>query len=153
MANFGPLIARPGGEEPVWGCADSENRKMKLHPSTAILVLVTVLGGTSSTLAAGDATAGKTVFSSRCAMCHTTEPGVNKIGPSLVGIVGSKSGTVPGFDFSAAMNIAVITWDDAELDKFLANPAGDVHGTKMFVNLPSEADRQNVIAYLDTLKK
>jgi len=30
-------------------------------------------------------------------MCHTTEPGVNKIGPSLAGIVGSKSGTVPGF--------------------------------------------------------
>ena len=46
-----------------------------------------------------------------------------------------------------------IVLDDAELDKFLANPAGDVHGTKMFVNLPSESDRQNVIAYLETLKK
>jgi hypothetical protein len=37
--------------------------------------------------------------------------------------------------------------------KFLANPVGFVHGTKMFVNLPSETDRQNVIAYLETLKK
>src|SRR5260370_36913645 len=126
---------------------------MKLHPSTAILVLVTVLGGTSSTQAAGDATAGHTVFNSRCAMCHTTEPGVNKIGPSLAGIVGSKSGSVPGFDFSAGMKNADITWDDAELDKVLANPSGDGHGTKMFVNLPSESDRENVIAYLDTLKK
>ena len=126
---------------------------MKLLPSTAILVLVTVLGGTSSTLAAGDATAGKAVFNSRCATCHTTEPGVNKIGPSLVGIVGSKSGTVPGFDFSAGMKNADITWDDAELDKFLANPSGDVHGTKMFVNLPSESDRQNVIAYLHSLNR
>ena len=81
------------------------------------------------------------------------EPGVNKIGPSLAGIVGSKSGTVPGFNFSVGMKNADITWDDAELDKFLANPAGDVHGTKMFVNLPSESDRQNVIAYLHTLKK
>jgi cytochrome c len=153
MANFGPLIARPGGEEPPSGCADSENRKMRLHPGTAILVLVTILGGTSPTLAAGDATAGQAVFNSRCAMCHTTEPGVNKIGPSLAGIVGSKSGTVPGFNFSTGMKSADITWDDDELDKFLANPAGDVHGTKMFVNLPNESDRQNVIGYLHTLKK
>ena len=58
----------------------------------------------------------------------------------------------PLFDFSGA-TCTDVTWDDANLDKFLANPAGFVHGTKMFVNLPSEADRQNVIAYLDTLKK
>ena len=86
-------------------------------------------------------------------MCHATEAGQNKIGPSLAGIVGSKSGTVPGFDFSPAMKNADITWDDANLDKYLANPTGFVHGTKMFVNLPSESDRQNVIAYLNTLKK
>ena len=30
---------------------------------------------------------------------------------------------------------------------------GFIQGTKMFVNLPSEADRENVIAYLNTLKK
>ena len=33
-----------------------------------------------------------------------------------------------------------------------ASPAGVVHGTKMFMNLPSSTDRQNVIAYLDKLK-
>ena len=86
-------------------------------------------------------------------VCHATEAGQNKIGPSLASIVGSKSGIVPGFDFSPAMKNADITWDDANLDKFLANPNGDVHGTKMFVNLPSETDRQNVIAFLATLKK
>jgi cytochrome c len=153
MANFGPLIVRHAGKQPVRVALMMRTGKMRLLPSTAILVLVTVLGGTSSTLAAGDATAGQTVFNSRCATCHTTEPGVNKIGPSLAGIVGSKSGTVPGFNFSTGMKSADITWDDAELDKFLANPAGDVHGTKMFINLPSESDRQNVIAYLHTLKK
>ena len=30
---------------------------------------------------------------------------------------------------------------------------GFSQGTKMFVNLPSEADRENVIAYLNTLQK
>jgi cytochrome c len=126
---------------------------MKLSPTTAGLLLITALLMSSPALAAGDATAGEKVFASHCAVCHATAPGEKKIGPSLSGIVGSKSGTVPGFDFSAAMKNADVTWDDANLDKFLANPAGFVHGTKMFVNLPSEADRQNVIAYLDTLKK
>ena len=126
---------------------------MKLSPITAGLLLIQPLGTSSAALAAGDATAGERVFASHCAVCHATAPGEKKTGPSLGGIVGSKSGTVPGFDFSAAMKSANVTWDDANLDKFLANPAGFIHGTKMFVNLPSEADRQNVIAYLDTLKK
>ncbi|HJZ16850.1 MAG TPA: c-type cytochrome [Stellaceae bacterium] len=126
---------------------------MKLPPITAGLLLIQPLVTSSAALAAGDATAGERVFASHCAVCHATTPGEKKIGPSLGGIVGSKSGTVQGFDFSAAMKNADVTWDDANLDKFLANPAGFIHGTKMFVNLPSEADRQNVIAYLDTLKK
>jgi cytochrome c len=114
---------------------------------------VTVLGSSSTALAAGDTETGRSVFATHCAVCHATAPGENKIGPSLAGIVGSKSGSVPGFDFSAAMKDANVTWDDANLDKFLASPVGFVHGTKMFVNLPSETDRQNVIAYLNTLKK
>jgi cytochrome c len=127
--------------------------EMKPSLSQASLVLMTVLGSASPALAAGDPIAGEKVFSTHCAVCYATKPGENKIGPSLAGIVGSKSGTVPGYDFSAAMKDANVTWDDANLDKYLANPTGFVHGTKMFVNLPNETDRQNVIAYLNTLKK
>jgi cytochrome c len=93
------------------------------------------------------------VFAARCAACHATEPGINKNGPSLAGIVGIKSSAVPGFGFSTAMKEANVTWDDANLDEFLANPSGFIHGTKMFVNLPGNADRDNVIAYLGTLEK
>jgi cytochrome c len=126
---------------------------MRRSPATAGMLLINVLLASSSALAAGDPAAGEKVFASHCAVCHTTTSGDNKIGPSLAGIVGSKSGTVPGFDFSAAMKDANVTWDDTNLDKFLANPAGFIHGTKMFVNLPNETDRQNAIAYLNTLKK
>ena len=42
--------------------------------------------------------------------------------------------------------------DDATLDKFLKNPNGVVHGTSMFFSVPNATDRQNVIAYLDSLK-
>ena|SRR5437868_5329465 len=125
---------------------------MKLYPIRAGVLLFKVLV-TSTGLAAGDPTAGQTTFATHCAACHSTNPDDNKIGPSLAGIVGSKSGTVPGFNFSTAMKEANVTWDDANLDKYLANPNGFVHGTKMFVNLPSETDRANVIAYLNTLKK
>jgi cytochrome c len=117
------------------------------------LALMTVLGSSSMVLAAGDPSAGQTVFAARCAACHATTSGENKIGPSLASIVGSKSGTVPGFNFSPAMKDANVTWNDANLDKYLANPTAFIHGTRMFVNLPNETDRQNVIAYLNTLKK
>jgi len=126
---------------------------MKLYPIRAGALLIQVLVTSSTALAAGDPTAGEKAYASHCAVCHATTPGENKIGPSLAGIVGSKSGTVPGLNFSTAMKEANVTWDDANLDKYLANPSGFVHGTKMFVNLPSETDRANVIAYLNTLKK
>ena len=126
---------------------------MKWFSTTAGLLLINSLVTSSAALAAGDATVGEKVFATHCAVCHATTPGENKIGPSLAGIAGSKSGTVPGFNFSTAMKEANVTWDDANLDKYLANPSGFVRGTKMFVNLPSETDRANVIAYLNTLKK
>jgi cytochrome c len=126
---------------------------MKLSAGKASLVLVTVLGDPAQALAAGDPAAGQSVFQSHCAACHATAAGENKIGPALAGIVGSKSGSVPGFNFSPAMKNAAITWDDINLDKYLANPTGFIHGTRMFGNLPNETDRQNVIAYLNTLKK
>jgi cytochrome c len=126
---------------------------MKISRVRAGLLLIKILVVSSTAWAAGDPSAGEKVFASRCAGCHATTPGENKIGPSLADIAGSKSGAVPGFNFSPAMKDANVTWDDANLDKYLANPTGFVHGTKMFVNLPSETDRQNVIAYLNTLKK
>ena len=128
-------------------------RQMRRSPTTAGMLLIKFLLMSSPVLAAGDPAAGEKVFASHCAVCHATTPGENKIGPSLAGIVGSKSGTVPGFDFSPSMKDANVTWDDADLEKFLANPTGFIHGTKMFVNLPGETDRRNVIAYLNTLKK
>lgn len=62
---------------------------------------------------------------------------MNKLGPSLAGIVGSKSGAVPGYNFSPALKASNITWDEQTLDKFLENPSADVHGTKMIVSVPA----------------
>ena len=88
---------------------------------------------------------------SRCAGCHSTQAGQNKIGPSLAGVFGRTSGAAPGYTYSAAMKNAHLTWDQPTLDKFLQNPGGLVHGTKMFATVPDAATRQRVIAYLQSL--
>lgn len=45
------------------------------------------------------------------------------------------------------------TWNDATLDDYLVAPRQKIPGVKMiFAGLPEETDRQNVIAYLTTLK-
>jgi cytochrome c len=76
---------------------------MRTPRTRAGLLLIKFLVTSSTALAAGDPTAGEKIFASHCAVCHAPAPGENKIGPSLAGIVWSKSGTIPGLDFSAAM--------------------------------------------------
>ena len=94
---------------------------------------------------------------SRCAGCHSTQAGQNKVGPSLAGVFGRTSGSVPGcgsvpgYSYSAALKNAHLTWDDQTLDKYLQNPGGLVHGTKMFATVPDADTRQRVIAYLKSL--
>ena len=114
-------------------------------------LLATVLLSPMASHAAGNAAAGQHDFP-LCARCHSSAPGVNMRGPSLAGIVGRKSGVAVGYKYSAARAAANLTWDDATLDKFLAGPRKFVPGTRMSVNVASGAERQDIIAYLDTLK-
>jgi cytochrome c len=101
---------------------------------------------------AADVEAGKTAFK-KCALCHTTDAGKNKIGPSLFGIVGRKSATVENFNYSEAMKKFDHTWDEGTLDEYLADPRGTVPGTKMiFPGIKEKTERDDVIAYLETLK-
>src|SRR6266478_7877337 len=119
---------------------------------SAFCAMAALVLGSSTGLADGDAAAGQQLFASHCGICHATQPGVNKIGPSLAGVFGRKSGTEAGFDYSPALKTAAITWDEKTLDQFIQNPGADVHGTKMVVSVPGNDDRQNVITYLKTLK-
>ncbi|HWK46309.1 MAG TPA: cytochrome c family protein [Stellaceae bacterium] len=100
----------------------------------------------------GDPDAGKEIFK-KCALCHAPDAGVNKIGPSLHGIVGRHSGSIENFSYSVAMKAFDKTWDEPQLNTYLTDPRAVVPGTKMiFPGLKDEKDRQNVIAYLSTLK-
>ncbi|MFK4871754.1 c-type cytochrome [Novosphingobium sp. ZW T3_23] len=87
-----------------------------------------------------------------CRSCHSVEPGKNGIGPSLFGIVGTRAGDVPGFNFSPALKASGVTWDRQSLDTWLQGPMKMVPGTKMVIGVPNPQRRKDVIDYLETLK-
>ena len=113
-----------------------------------IMVLAATVAMTGPVMAQGDPGKGATVFK-RCAACHVVDKPQNRVGPSLHGVFGRKAGSVEGFKYSDAMKNADITWDEAQLDKYLENPKGDIPGNKMaFPGLKKPEERADVIAYL-----
>ena len=96
----------------------------------------------------GDPTKGAAVFR-QCQTCHVKEVGVNKVGPSLAGIVGRPAGTIPGFRYSEANKGSGITWTEQELYVYLENPKAKIPGTIMaFVGIKDSQKRADLIAYL-----
>ena len=101
---------------------------------------------------AQNAEAGQKAFKQQCGLCHDSQAGKNRIGPSLFGVVGRKSGSVEGFHYSDANKNSGITWDEATLDKYLADPRGVVPGTTMtYAGVKNDQQRKDIIAYLATL--
>jgi cytochrome c len=102
---------------------------------------------------AADVESGKAV-SLLCQACHSLKPGEKHIGPTLYGVLGRRSGSVPEFEYSPAMKSAGKTWNRKTLDAFLKGPATFIPGTKMpLAGVPDATDRADLIAYLSQLGK
>lgn len=108
----------------------------------------------ASAFAAPDIDAGKALFTSRCASCHSVGPmAASGFGPQLNGIANRRAGSLPDFDYSKAMKQSGIVWDDKTLAAFIANPGKTVPGTKMrFWGIGNERKVADLIAYLRTFK-
>lgn len=120
----------------------------------AALAFVAASSAPAYAQAAGDPVAGAKQFG-QCKACHATvRTAPDGIGPNLVGTYGRKAATArPKFAYSPPLRGSKLTWDDATLDRWLTDPAALVKGTKMhFVGIPRKPVRQNIIAYLKTLK-
>jgi cytochrome c len=115
----------------------------------AVVAALAAFSFTAPAKAEGDAVKGKAVFN-RCSACHAVTD-QNKVGPSLLGVVGRKAGTVAGARYSKAMPASGLTWDEATLSNFLAAPSKLVPGTTMPQGFPNAQDREDVIAYLKSL--
>lgn len=99
---------------------------------------------------AGDPAAGERVYR-QCAACHSVEPGQNRAGPHLFGIVGQNAGSVEGFRYSPAMRDADIVWNEENLTAYVTDPRGFLPGTTMRVALRDPEDAADLIAYLRSL--
>jgi cytochrome c len=127
--------------------------KARLLSAAPLLGAAAIAVGVGTVTTPSLAQDGQSVFRRVCSACHTVEPGKNRLGPSLAGIVGRKAGTVPGFEYSEANKTSSVVWDEAQLDKYLADPKGFMPGNKMvYAGLKNDADRKAVIDYLREAK-
>jgi cytochrome c len=109
---------------------------------------IVLLAMAGAARADGDAARGEKRFE-ECATCHTTEPGVNSVGPSLSGVLGRKAGEIADFRYSPALKRSGITWTQQTLDNFIADPQKAVPGNRMpFAGMPDATDRADLVAYL-----
>ena len=88
----------------------------------------------------------------KCKACHDVEKGVNKVGPTLKGVVGRAAATVADYKYSEAMiakGAEGVVWDEATLTAYLPDPKAFVPKTKMaFAGLKKPEEVADIIAYL-----
>jgi cytochrome c len=128
---------------------NSEKGVMKLSGILSGAVILLPFALVAQAQGVGDAQRGAQVFV-QCKICHSLEAGKNMVGPSLHGLFGRKSGSVPGFAYSPAMKNANVTWNDDTLSKYLADPKAFVPGDKMvFAGIKDPSKLGDLLAYLN----
>jgi cytochrome c len=107
-------------------------------------------GGIDDPLAAYAGDPGAEVFRA-CIACHALGPdGGNRAGPTLAGIFGRRTATLPGYNFSAALKALDIVWTPETVSRlFEIGPAAFTPGTKMpEQRIGSAADRAALVHFL-----
>ena len=96
------------------------------------------------------------LFETTCTPCHSYdkggEPDMYGLTLNLYGVVGRKSASVAGFQYSEDLRKSDIVWDEAIIDKFITAPKKLFPGTRM--ELPGVEDvktRTGIIRYLRSL--
>ena len=121
----------------------------------AVLLLALAAAAASSPAPAGDPKRGEIAYR-KCYACHAVEPGSNDLsGPTLHAIAGRPIAAEPGFAYSPALAALARNsgrWDEALLDRFIADPDAVAPGTMMtFPGMKNPGERTDLVAYLRTL--
>ncbi len=117
-----------------------------------LVILASAFGIFTSTSAfAQDAANGEDVFK-KCRACHQIgESAKNGVGPLMNGIIGRKSGSIEGFNYSDANKSSGITWDKATFLNYIKDPKAAMPGTKMaFAGIKDEKDAADLFTYLES---
>ena len=127
------------------------------------IVMICCLTLTATTaFAEGDPVKGKKDFK-KCTICHSIEEGKKKIGPSLFKSFDKTAGTVKGFKYSKSYVKAGekgLKWDKENLIAYLENPKQFLKTyldqnkvkTRMLLKVKKLQTRENIVAYLESLK-
>jgi cytochrome c len=96
-----------------------------------------------------DGARGRAVFA-KCAICHTNDAGGrHSVGPNLYRVVGRRIAAADGFAYSDELKRYGEEWSPELLDRFIADPLGQVPGTTMaFGGLSRAQDRLELLCYL-----
>ncbi|ORX93112.1 cytochrome c [Basidiobolus meristosporus CBS 931.73] len=102
------------------------------------------------TLPKGNPSSGARLYRTRCALCHTVDPGGGyKSGPNLHGLFGKRAGTLTGPTATQALADKNVVWSEETLDEFLENPKVYIPGTRMvFAGFKKPQLRADIIAFL-----
>lgn len=125
------------------------------HMNRLTITLLALLALPAAAFAqdAGDPAKGEKVFA-QCKACHEVERGVNKVGPTLKGVIGRNVASVPEYKYSTAMLEYGKThpvWTDEQFLVYIEKPKQEVPGTKMaYGGVKKPDDRANLLAYLKT---
>ena len=119
----------------------------------AVLLWMTALAtssGTALAQEAADAEERQLALNNHCRTCHVTKADDHRLGPSLHDIVGREAGSAPNYNYSSAMADAGLVWDEATLDRFIANPQAVVpcNNMKPFSGISSAEERAKIVAHL-----
>lgn len=96
---------------------------------------------------------GELEFLRKCSVCHTLTPDdANRAGPTLYGLFGRVSGSVPGYPYSDALRALNVIWtEDSVAQLFDDGPDVMVPGTKMPIQRLKSVDRRDaLIRFLKT---
>jgi cytochrome c len=127
---------------------------MKIGSMKTVLGAVAVLAAMTGAASAQDAAAGEKVFA-KCKACHQIgETAKNAVGPVLNGLMGRKTGSIEGFNYSDANKESGLTWDEATFKEYIRNPKAKIPGTKMvFAGLQKDEDVDNLYAFIKQFDK
>lgn len=118
--------------------------------SSLLLMTASIAMAQSSNSTAGSAIKGKEIYDARCSACHSVED--NRVGPMHQGVFGRKAGSVKSYRYSDALNKSKVVWSRDTLTAWLANPEMLIPGQRMGYAMDNAQDREDVVAYLATLK-